>query len=92
MLVIFGTTNISNMKVTVREMKLVNEYFNEAKPYLKDEVTDLQKSITWNIQSAIAINVISSTYTDKEQVMHLKSDNIEVMTYDNANEVNEEIF
>ena len=46
MLVIFGTTNISNMKVTVREMKLVNEYFNEAKPYLKDEVTDLQKSIT----------------------------------------------
>ena len=92
MLVIFGTTNISNMKVTVREMKLVNEYFNEAKPYLKDEVTDLQKSITWNIQSAIAINVISSTYTDKEQVMYLKSDNIELMTYDNANEVTEEIF
>ena len=91
-MVIFGTTNISNMKVTVREMKLVNEYFNEAKPYLKDEVTDLQKSITWNIQSAIAINVISSTYTDKEQVMYLKSDNIELMTYDNANEVTEEIF
>ena len=29
---------------------------------------------------------------DEEQVMHSKSDNIEVMTYDDANEVIKDIF
>ena len=35
---------------------------------------------------------MSSKYTDEEQIIHSKSDNIEVMTYDNANEVIKEIF
>ena len=38
------------------------------------------------------INFISSKDTNKEQVMHSKSDNIEVMTYDNANEFIRETF
>ena len=38
------------------------------------------------------INFTSSKDSDEEQVMHKKSDNIEVMIYDNANEVIEEIF
>ena len=62
------------------------------KPYLEDLITDLQKFGTWNIQLAIAIKFSSSKNTDEEQVMHSKSDNIEVMTYDNANKVIEEIF
>ena len=35
----------------------------------------------------IAINFRSSKDFDPKQVMHLKSDNIEDITYDNANEI-----
>ena len=70
----------------------VKEYLNEIKPYLKDIITDLQKSGTWKKQSTVSINSIFSKDTDQEQIMHLKSDNIEVITYDNVNEVTEEIF
>ena len=48
---------------------------------------DLQKSGTWTVQLTIAVNFISSKDTDEEQVMHSKSDNTKVMTYDNVNEV-----
>ena len=44
------------------------------------------------MQLAIAINFISSKDIDEERTMHSKGDNIEVMTYDGANEVIEEIF
>ena len=70
----------------------VKEYVNKIKPYLKDIVIDLQKFGTSNIQLTIVINFISSKDTNKEQVMHSKSDNIEVMTYDNANEFIRETF
>ena len=43
-------------------------------------------------QFAIAINFISPKDTNKELVMHSKSDNIELISYDNANEIIEEIF
>ena len=56
------------------------------------KITNFQKSGTWEIQLTIAINFISFKDTDEEQVMYLKSDNIEVMTYDNIDEVIEKIF
>ena len=61
------------------------KYFNETKSYLKDIIINLQKSDSWKIQLTIAINFISSKNNDEEQVMHLKSDNIEVMIYDTEN-------
>ena len=70
----------------------VKEYLNESKSYLKDIITDLQKSSTWKIQLTIAVNFISSEDNDEEQVMHSRSDNIEVLAYDNVNEVIKEIF
>ena len=70
----------------------VKEYLNESKSYLKDVITDLQKSSTWKIQLTIAVNFISSEDNDEEQVMHSRSDNIEVLPYDNVNEVIKEIF
>ena len=42
---------------------------------------------SWKVQLTIPINFISSKDNNEEQVMHLKSDNIEVMTYDKATEV-----
>ena len=83
------------MKVTEKKtlMKVsVKEYLKEIKPCLKDIITDLQKSGTWKIQLIIAVNFIYSKDNDEEQVIHSKSDNIGIMTYDNANEVIKEIF
>ena len=69
------------MKVTVIKIKItVKEYLIQMKPYLKDTITNLQKSGTWKVQLTIAVNVISCKDNDEEQVMHSKSDNLEVMT------------
>ena len=46
----------------------------------------------WKIQLTTAINYISSKGTDKEHVIHSKSDNIEIMINDKADEVTEELF
>ena len=53
---------------------------------------NIQKSDTRKIQLTIAINFISSKDLDGKHTMHSKSDNIELMSYDNANEVVNEIF
>ena len=70
----------------------VKEYLNKIKPYLKDIITNLQKSETWKIQLTIAINFNSSKDVDEKRVMHSKSDNIEFMLHDNVNEVFNELF
>ena len=74
------------------ENLLVKECLDKIKLYLKHFITDLLKSGTWEIQLKTAINFISCKGSDEEQVIHLKSDNIEVMANDNANEVIREIF
>ena len=40
----------------------------------------------------MAINFISSKDVDEERVMYKKSDNKEFMTYDNANNIVDELF
>ena len=47
---------------------------------------------TRKVQLTIAINFISSKDNDGEQVILSKSDNTEVITYDNVNEFIKEIF
>ena len=46
----------------------------------------------WKIQLPVAINFISSIVNDEECVMHSKSDNIEIIINDEANEVIEKNF
>ena len=70
----------------------VKEYLDKLKPYLRDIIINLQKSDAWNIQLTNAINFVSSKYVDEERVMHSKSNNIEFMLNDNANEVVNELF
>ena len=55
-------------------------------------IINLQKSDAWKIQLTIAISFISSKDANEERVMHSKSDNVEFMLYDNANEVVSELF
>ena len=61
-------------------------------PYLKDIMNNLKKSDISKIQLTIANNFISSIDNDDEHVMHLKSDNIEIMMNDKADEITEELF
>ena len=70
----------------------VEEYLNKIRPYLKDIINNLKKSDTWKIQLTIANNFISSIDNDEEHVMHSKSDNIEIMMNDKADEIIEELF
>ena len=75
------------------EILSVDEYLNKVRPvlkflrFLKDIINNLKKSDTWKIQATKAINFVSSTDNNEERVMHSKSDNIENMINDEANEV-----
>ena len=62
------------------------------KTYLRDTIISLQKSDAWKIQLTIAISFIFSKSVDEEHLMHLKSDKIKFMLYDNTNEVVNELF
>ena len=55
-------------------------------------MNNLKKSDTWKIQLTISNNFISSLDNDEERVMHSKSDNIEIMINDEADEVMEQLF
>ena len=66
---------------------MVEEYLDEIRPYLRDVVNDLKQSDTWKIQLAISINFVSSKDINNEEcIMHSKSDNIEIMISDEADE------
>ena len=68
------------------------KYLNKIKPYLKDIANNLKKFDTRKYQLIIANNFISSLYNDKERVMHPKSDNIEIMINDEADEAIKKLF
>ena len=82
-----------NTKVKNRNKALsLEKYLNKIRPYLKDIINNLKKSDTWKIQITIAINFISSIDIDEKRVMYSKSDNIEIMMNDEADEVMKEPF
>ena len=64
----------------------VKEYF----PHIRS--LSPQGSDMWKNQLIIAITYIFSRDINEERVMHSKSNNIELMSYDNVNEVVDEIF
>ena len=73
-----------------RKTLSVEEYLNKIKPYLKNITNDLKESGTWKIHLTITINFIS--FKDDNDEMHSKSDSIEMMMNDEAEEVIEELF
>ena len=65
----------------------IKEYLDEIKPYLKDEKSQkIGKFIT------IKINFISSKDPDERLLIHSKSDNIEIMVWNKADEIIMELF
>ena len=70
----------------------VEEYLDKIRPYLKD-INDIKHSHTWEIQLTITNNIISSKDDNAEEcTMHSKSDNIEIMIIDAADEIIEKLF
>ena len=70
----------------------MEEYVNKIRRYLKDIIYNLKKSDTMKVQLTIASKLISSLDNDEERVMHSKSDNIEIMINNEADEVIKELF
>ena len=59
---------------------------------LRNIIIHLQKSNTRKIQLTIAINIISSKDVHEEHVMQSRSDNIEFISCNDANEIVDELF
>ena len=55
-------------------------------------IINLQKSDTWKIQLRTAINLVSSKDGEEQHVLLSTSDNIKLLSYDDANEVVDELF
>ena len=70
----------------------MEEYFNKIRQNLKEIINHLKNYDTWKIQITIASKFISSIDNDEELVMHSKTDNIEIMINDEADEVIEKPF
>ena len=71
-----------------RKTQSFEEYLHKIGQSLKGVIDNIKQSDTWKNQLTIAINFTSSKNdTDQEQVMHSKSDNIEIMINDEADEV-----
>ena len=80
-----------NLKVTLVKIEYY-QYLDKIRPYLRDIAIDLKQSDTWKTQLTTTINIISSKdNNDEERVMHSKSDNIEIMISDEANEVTKKL-
>ena len=68
------------------------EYFDKIKPYLKDMINDYKSKGEWKIQ--IIMKIVFGSLIDKieTQVMHTKSDNIEIMNGIDTNDVINELI
>ena len=70
----------------------LDKHLNKTKPCLRNLIIDLQNSDTWKIQLTIAINFIISKDNEEEHKMHSKSDNIKFTSYNDVNELVDELF
>ena len=71
----------------------VKEYLSLIELYLADMINDYKSKGEWKIQLTAEINFTSLKPDSNEtRIMHTKSDNTEIMTRSNTNEVIEELF
>ena len=59
---------------------------------MKHVLNDIKKYDTWKIQLTIANTFVSSIDNEEKCVMYSKSDNIDIMSNDEADEVIEKLF
>ena len=66
----------------------LDEFLNKIEPYFRNIIIDPHNSDTWKIQLTTANNFTSS----KEHIMHSRGGNIKFATYNDANEIVDELF
>ena len=59
---------------------------------MRNRIIDLQNFDTWKIQLTITINFISSKDAEEEHVMHSRSNSIKFTSYNDADEVVDELW
>ena len=59
---------------------------------MRNIIIDLQNSDAWKIQLTIAIDIISSKDVEEERVMDSMSNKIKFTSYNDTNEVVDELF
>ena len=67
-----------------RNLSLV-EYLNNIESYLRNIIFTLQSSDAWKIQLAIAVSLISSKDSEKEDGIHSSSDNMKFTYFSDVN-------
>ena len=80
----FGNNNYIKNQVISRNSSLV-EYLNNIESYLRNIIFTLQSSDAWKIQLAIAVSLISSKDSEKEDGIHSSSDNMKFTYFSDAN-------
>ena len=65
------------------------EYFDNIKLYLKDMIDDYKSKDEWKIQIKMRIIFISLIDKNETQVMHTKSDNVEIINSTDNDDANE---
>ena len=66
----------------------VKDYLDLIEPYLADMINDYKSKGEWKIQLIAEINFTSlKPDSDETRIMHMKSDNTEIMTGSDTNEV-----
>ena len=68
------------------------EYFGKIIPYLKDMINDYKSKGEWKIQITMRIIFISFIDKNEIQVMHTKSDNIEIMIGTDTSDIINELI
>ena len=88
----FRTDNYNEYETNGDKNKTLSteEYLNKYTPYLNNIINNLENSDAWRVQLEKIINFISSKDTDKESLMHSKTDNIKLMINHTGDEVIEE--
>ena len=61
------------------------------RPYLSDMIIDYKTQGEWKIQLTMSINFISSNDSDETHNLHTKSNNIEIMMGNDADEIIDEL-
>ena len=68
------------------------EYLNTIEPYLRAMIDNHKAHSEWKIQLIMRINFISFLDTYEFRVMHIKSNNIEIMNGSETNDIIKELF
>ena len=75
-----------NMSILSIYAIAIYEYFDKIKPYLKDMIDDYKSIDEWKIQITMRIIFISFIDKNGTQVMHTRSDNVEIMNGTDTND------